>query len=142
MTALSMTKLVVGDLEAAIAFYGAVCGLSPAQRIEGAVEGRQITEVIMGSAAPTAPTLVLFSYEGVPAPQPGECMLVFDTDDLEAFVVRAVAAGGSIMQPPQALPDFGLSFAFVRDPEGHIVEALQRSRAAEALGAAERAPAA
>jgi predicted enzyme related to lactoylglutathione lyase len=45
-------------------------------------------------------------------------------------VVRAVAAGGSIMQPPQALPDFGLTFAFVRDPEGHIVEALQRGKAA------------
>jgi hypothetical protein len=46
------------------------------------------------------------------------------------------------MQPPQALPDFGLSFAFVRDPEGHIVEALQRGRpAAEGGQRTERAPA-
>src|SRR5262245_9583407 len=116
MTALTMTKLVVGDLDAAIAFYGAVCGLSPAQRIEGAVDGRPITEVIMASAASAPAGLVLFTYHGAPAPQPGECMLVFDTDDLEAFVARAVGAGGSLMQAPQALPQFGLSFAFVRDP--------------------------
>ena len=142
MTAFTMTKLVVSDLEAAITFYGAVSGLAPAQRIEGAVDGRPITEVIMGSAAPAAATLVLFSYHGVPAPPPGECMLVFDTDDLEGFVARAVAAGGSIMQPPQVLPQFGLSFAFVRDPEGHIVEALQRGTAtAEGVREAEQAPA-
>jgi len=126
MTALTMTKLVVGDLEPAIAFYGAVCRLKPMQRIDGAVDGRPITEVIMGSAASAAAVLVLFSYHGAPAPQPGECMLVFDTDDIEGFVARAVEAGGTIMQPPQALPQFGLSFALVRDPEGHIVEALQR----------------
>lgn len=140
MTALTMTKLVVGDLEGAIAFYGAVCGLAPAQRIEGAVDGRPITEVIMSSAAPAAAGLVLFTFHGAPAPPPGECMLVFDTDDLQAFVARAVEAGGSVMQPPQALPQFGLSFAFVRDSEGHIVEALQRGPATAGTPRSEHAP--
>jgi predicted enzyme related to lactoylglutathione lyase len=126
MTAFAMTKLVVGDLERAKAFYGAVCGLSEAQRIEGAVDGRWITELIMAGEAGAASTLVLFTFHGAPAPAAGECMLVFDTPDIEAFVGRAVAAGGEIMQPVQALPEFGLSFGFVRDPEGHIVEAIQR----------------
>jgi predicted enzyme related to lactoylglutathione lyase len=120
-----MTKLVVGDVEKAKAFYGAVCGLSEARRVEGEFGGGRITELIMEGPA-TAATLVLFTYHGQPAPAAGECMLVFETDDIEAFVRRATDAGGSVMQPVQVLKDFGLSFGFVRDPEGHIVEAIQR----------------
>jgi lactoylglutathione lyase len=126
MTTFTMTKLIVGDLERAKAFYGAVCGLTEARRIKGAVDGRPITELIMEGKAPGA-TLVLFSFHDTPQPQTGECMLVFDTDDIAGFMARAEAAGGTVMQPVQALPDFGLSFGFVRDPEGHVVEAIQRS---------------
>jgi predicted enzyme related to lactoylglutathione lyase len=126
VTTFAMTKLVVGDVERAKAFYGAVCGLKEARRVEGAFGSGRITELIMEGEAPAAATLVLFTYHGQPAPAAGECMLVFETPDIEAFVARAVEAGGSVMQPVQALPDFGLSFGFVRDPEGHIVEAIQR----------------
>ena len=126
MTTFAMTKLVVGDVEQAKAFYGAVCGLTEARRVEGQFGAGRITELIMEGASPAAATLVLFTYHGQPAPAAGECMLVFETEDIEAFVRRAVEAGGSVMQPVQALPDFGLSFGFVRDPEGHVVEAIQR----------------
>lgn len=127
MTRFTMTKLVVGDLERAKAFYEAVCGLREAQRIKGAVDGRPMTELILSADGPAAATLVLFTFHDAPAPQPGECMLVFETDDIEGFMARATTAGATVMQPVQALPQFGLSFAFVRDPEGHIVEALQRT---------------
>jgi predicted enzyme related to lactoylglutathione lyase len=56
-------------------------------------------------------------------------VLVFETDDVDAFVGRAVAAGGSVQQPTTNLPDFGLSFAFVTDPEGHVLEPLCRTAA-------------
>lgn len=126
MTHLAMTKLVVGDLDRAKAFYEAVCGVREVRRIKGAVAGRPITELIMEAQAPGGATLVLFCYHGQPAPAAGECMLVFETDDVDAFVARAEAAGGSVMQAKQALPDFGLDFAFVRDPEGHVLEPLRR----------------
>lgn len=122
---LAITKLVVGDLEKAKAFYSDLCGLTEERRIEGEVDGRKITEIIMAGDA-RGGVLVLFTFHGAPAPSPGECMLVFETRDIDAFVQRAVSAGGSIMQPVTKLPDLDLSFGFVRDPEGHIVEALQR----------------
>lgn len=126
MTTFTMTKLIVSDLARAKAFYEAAAGLSEARRIKGAVDGRPITELIMAGPAGAA-TLVLFTFHDAPEPQTGECMLVFETDDIAAFMARAVAAGASVMQPVQSLPEFGLSFGFVRDPEGHIVEAIQRS---------------
>jgi predicted enzyme related to lactoylglutathione lyase len=129
MTILAMTKLVVGDVEAAKAFYEAVCGVRETRRIEGRLGGRAITELIMEAEKPGGATLVLFREHDVPAPAPGSCVLVFETDDVDAFVERAVKAGGSVMQPTQSLPDFGLSYAFVRDPEGHVLEPLCRARA-------------
>ncbi len=132
MTTFAMTKLVVGDLERAKAFYGPVCGLTEGRRIDGAVDGRPITELIMEAAQPGGATLVLFRFHDTPAPAAGECMLVFESDDAEAFARRAVEAGGTVMQAVQALPQFGLSFGFVRDPEGHIVEVIQRHAAAAA----------
>jgi predicted enzyme related to lactoylglutathione lyase len=126
MTILAMTKLVVGDVEKAKTFYEAVCGVREVRRIEGAVGGRPITELIMQADAEGGATLVLFREHDTPAPTPGSCVLVFDTDDVDAFLERAVAAGGSVMQPKTSLPDFGLSYAFVRDPEGHILEPLSR----------------
>ncbi len=122
----AITKLVVGDLEASKAFYGRLCGLTEAQRIEGEAEGRRMTEIIMAGESRSAATLVLITYHGQPRPAPGECVLVFETGDLDAFVARAAEAGGSVTQPPRRLPEFGLSYAFVQDPEGHTIEGLQR----------------
>lgn len=126
MTTFAMTKLVVADLDKAVAFYAATCGLKEARRIKGGTGGRAMTEVIMAGQGAAA-TLVLMTYtDGGPAPTPGECILVFETDDIEAFFARAVAAGASIAEPITRLPDFGLSFGFLKDPEGHLVEGLQR----------------
>jgi len=127
MTILAMTKLVVADLERAKAFYEAVCGVREVRRVEAAIEGQPITELIMASDAPGGATLILFREHDAPAPPPGACVLVFETDDVEAFVARAEQAGGSVMQPTRSRPDLGVSFAFVRDPEGHVLEPLRRS---------------
>lgn len=124
MTTLAMTKLVVADLERAKTFYEAVCGVREAQRIKGVVDGGPITELIMEAATPGGATLVLFHYHEVAAPPPGACVLVFNTDDVAAFVARAEQAGGSVTQATTHLPEFGLSYALLRDPEGHVLEPL------------------
>ena len=129
MTILAMTKLVVGDVDKAKAFYEAVVGVREVRRIQGKVGGRAITELIMEAEKPGGATLVLFQEHDTPAPTPGSCVLVFETDDVDAFVDRAVAAGGAVQQPTTKLPDFGLSYAFVKDPEGHILEPLCRQAA-------------
>jgi predicted enzyme related to lactoylglutathione lyase len=120
-----LTKLVVGDLEASIRFYGDVCGLREFRRIEAEVHGSPISESVMGwdPAAPAA--IMLFQFHGRAAPTPGECFLVFYTDDIQAFAERVVRAGGAVTTPPTPLP--GMSFALFRDPEGHELEAIQRT---------------
>jgi predicted enzyme related to lactoylglutathione lyase len=124
MTTLMMIKLVVADLERAKSFYEAVLGVREVKRIQGVVDGGAITELIMEATTPGGAALILFHYHDVPAPAPGECMLVFDTDDVDTFVTRTIQAGGSVMQPTTHLPEFSLTYALVRDAEGHVIEPL------------------
>jgi catechol 2,3-dioxygenase-like lactoylglutathione lyase family enzyme len=120
------TKLIVGDLERSAAFYRAICGLTEQTRISGSVGGRAMTEIILAADPPGAATLVLFAFHDSPTPALGDSILGFQTDDIAAFIDRALAAGGSVVQDITDLPDHRLKFAFVRDIEGHLVEALQR----------------
>ena len=120
------TKLIVGDLERSVAFYRDLVGLTEQQRIEANIDGRAITEIILGAEGAGPATLILFMYHDTPKPPAGESILGFDTKDIAAFVARAVAAGGSLMQGVTDLPDARLKFAFVRDNEGHMIEAIER----------------
>lgn len=124
---LVMTKLVVADLEKAKIFYEKLCGFREGRRIEANDGDRRITEIILLSEGSDEPSgLVLLSYHDSDVAITGECTLVFETDDVAAFVDRAVAAGGSILTPVTKVPDFGLTFALVKDPEGHTLEPLHR----------------
>ncbi|CRK76644.1 putative enzyme related to lactoylglutathione lyase [Nereida ignava] len=52
--------------------------------------------------------------------------LTFIVDDLRAVVAKVVAAGGTLMtgdEPVEVRP--GTYLAFLRDPEGHIVEVVE-----------------
>jgi len=44
-----------------------------------------------------------------------------EVDDPAAYLEKAEALGGKTLLPPTELPDFGLTFAFFSDPEGHVV---------------------
>ena len=43
-----------------------------------------------------------------------------EADDLAAFLERAEKLRGKTVVPPTEIPDFGLTFAFVADPGGHV----------------------
>lgn len=120
-----LTKIVVTDLEREKFFYEAVCNLEEVTRIEATLDGSPVTEVVMAGTGEAR--LALFRFHDTVAPPAGECTIVFETDDLHDFVRRAVEAGGEVMHPPQPLPGFEVRFAYVTDPEGHIVEAIQRT---------------
>ena len=124
--AFAFTKLVVGDLQGSAKFYAEVCGLKEQRRIGAVVGGRTITEIILGGDPPSPATLILFAYHDSARPPEGDSILGFETSDLEAFVTRALAAGGSVVQNIQSLPELSLRFAFLKDPEGHLIEAIQR----------------
>jgi lactoylglutathione lyase len=121
MTIFAMTKIVVTDLDRCEAFYREVCGFDQIERISG--EG--FTESIMRpSKSALGGALVLF-VDGA-TPPPGEAVLVFETEDVDTFVARALAAGAEVTDAPQTLAELGVRFALLRDPEGHTIEAVAR----------------
>jgi predicted enzyme related to lactoylglutathione lyase len=52
---------------------------------------------------------------------PGRVTFYVEVDDPAAYLARAEALGGKTIVPPTEIPQFGLTFAFFADPEGHMV---------------------
>jgi lactoylglutathione lyase len=48
------------------------------------------------------------------------------TDDLEGILLRARDAGAEVIQGPIVVERFGLTLAFVKDPDGYLIELGQR----------------
>jgi catechol 2,3-dioxygenase-like lactoylglutathione lyase family enzyme len=70
---------------------------------------------------------------GVKPSTPGEAALregyghvAFDVTDLDAAYFRALAHGARPVMSPCPSPEAGVRMAFVADPEGNLVELLQR----------------
>lgn len=117
---LAFFKLQVTDIEKAKRFYELCFGMEEVQRIE-ITDFLEILLRMPGSAF----TLVLFhdkdgrSYEHGSSYDP----LGFTTRDIEGAIGHIIAHGGKLIQEPAVLTDF--PFAFVADPEGHLIELLQ-----------------
>jgi hypothetical protein len=58
-----------------------------------------------------------------PINEPGYSHVCFETDDIAADFARAVALGAEPHAPPQALGS--ATAAYLRDPDGNVVELLQ-----------------
>ncbi len=119
------TKLVVADLDRAAAFYSAVCGLVETRRIDAEIGGRPIREILYAPTSPGGATFVLLAYLDAKTPAANELILGFSTPDLPAFLARARAAGGSVHQDLRKLEEMKIAVAFVKDPEGHLIEVVQ-----------------
>ena len=127
ISTLAFPKLVVCDLDAMTTFYRAVCGYGEGQRIEDAIAGRPIVEIVFNKPEGGA-ELVLLTFTEGPPPSPSGVMIVFDTPDLDAFQARVLAAGGSVVEPIKAL-EFGgnhMRMAIFADIEGTMLEVLER----------------
>lgn len=79
----------------------------------------------------TGPTLEIFSYDAMPehpemaANTPGFSHIAFLVDDVEAVAQAVLAAGGSAVGEiaHRDVPGVGrLTFRYLRDPEGNILE--------------------
>jgi predicted enzyme related to lactoylglutathione lyase len=122
----SFTKLIVRDLERATLFYQSVCGYVVGHTYEASLGGRAVRETILMDPA-GAPELVLFMYLEGPHPIPGGVITVFYTVDLDAFQDRVLEAGGTVSEPIDTLAiEPPMRFAVFADPEGFLVEALER----------------
>jgi len=123
----SFTKLVVHDLEAMAAYYGAVFGLEQLDRYKTDSLGTPIDEIMLGAQGERT-GLILFRYLERDAAVNGEVILGFSTRDIRALFARAESAGGRVEVAPYDPQIPGLSLVgFLADPEGHLAEVVEYS---------------
>jgi predicted enzyme related to lactoylglutathione lyase len=55
------------------------------------------------------------------AGDPGHVSFYVEVDDPAGYLSKAEKLGGHTVVPPTQIPQFGLTFAFFTDPEGHLI---------------------
>jgi glyoxylase I family protein len=132
VTGLDHTGLNVGDLEAAGEFYARAFGFEAELRFE-------LPDGIRGAMLrlPDGGRLELFERPGsAPGPAPASPIAALATrgyghfalraPDIDVLFARALEAGASERVSPRPSPQPGVRFAFVADPEGNLVELVER----------------
>lgn len=120
------TKLIVRDLEGAARFYTSVFGLIEMQRVDAVIEGRAAKEVVYMPTMQGGPMFILLHYLDQASASAGESVLGFAASDVDACLARVEQFGGTVVDAPKDLPEGMLRYAFVRDPEGHLVQISAR----------------
>jgi len=119
------TKLVVDDLERCAVFYSKVFGLTETIRVSDDIAGRRIDEIMYQPTSPGGSSFVLLRFPDEATTGPAGVIPGFITTDIEALVERAVAAGGTVIEPPLDRPAHGVTTTFIEDPEGRLIEVVQ-----------------
>jgi len=139
MTArLDHVGLAVADLGAVAAWYCDVFGLVPELSLRVDAIGLSI-EMLIHPAFGYRVELLHRPGTGAGVPgqpvHPAEAALragfghvAFGVADLDGAFDRAVARGARPVMPPCPAPEPGVRMAFVADPEGNLVELLDRGR--------------
>lgn len=119
-------KLTVPDLDKSRAFYEAAFGMTAGAPIVQ----RDLTEQVMKSPGnPFAVTLLQYadrrSIETADGSSGAAPFYVgFYVKDMPASIARAEAAGAMLLRGPD---NFGqVSFAFLKSPDGHMIELIDR----------------
>ncbi|HEY8926610.1 MAG TPA: VOC family protein [Polyangia bacterium] len=117
------TMLRVRDLEGALDFFVTKLGLRELRRQEN--EAGRFTLVFLGTGAPGDDAEVELTYNWDQAePYPtGRFFghLAYEVDDIYATCVRLQSSGVAILRPPR-----DGHMAFIKSPDGHSIELLQR----------------
>ena len=125
---LSSTKLVVGDLEKASAFYCEAYGFVERGRVQVEMLGEPIDEILLGREEDPGVPLILVRYLERGAPPVGEeVALVFMAPDLDALFERVRVAGGRVLVEPFQSEQVPMRAGFSADPEGHVIENIEMS---------------
>ena len=122
------TMLRVRDLEASLDFFVTKLGLRELRRRDS--ESGRYTLVFLGSGAEGDPAEIelTFNWDQKEAYPTGRFFghLAFDVDDIYALCERLQESGVPILRPPR-----DGRMAFVKSPDGHSVELLQKGGARE-----------
>jgi catechol 2,3-dioxygenase-like lactoylglutathione lyase family enzyme len=125
--------LSVSDLDVAQRFYGEVLGFRreehaftlPAHDIRGLILlNAQGVRIELFHRLGSKPGRVGHPTEG--ALTHGYFQFALSVHDIAATFARVVAAGAKLVLSPRIAPDGFTLFAFVGDPDGNLIEFLQR----------------
>jgi lactoylglutathione lyase len=119
--------LRVRDLDAALAFFGTL-GLREIRRQKS--DAGRFTLVFLGTGAPgdDAQIELTYNWDQAEPYATGRFFghLAYEVDDIYQFCERISAAGIAVLRPPR-----DGRMAFIKSPDGHSVELLQRGEALE-----------
>jgi catechol 2,3-dioxygenase-like lactoylglutathione lyase family enzyme len=123
----------VGDLAAATEWYCAAFDLTV--ELELAVEVFDLRIAMLKSPHGFRVELLARpgSRPGLRAPNPGEAVLTegyghaaFAVADLDAVYGHLMALGAGAVMPPCPSPEPGVRMAYLHDPEGNLIELVER----------------
>lgn len=134
MTQLDHVGLSVGDLDAQLDWYGRAFGLVASTPFEIAALGlRGVFAIGEGGLA----IELLERVGSVPGLRPADSASALLTrgyghiclrvDDVDRWHAAALAAGGQERMAPQPSPEPGVRMSFLADPEGNLIELLDRT---------------
>ena len=121
-TSVSQYCINVTDLGRSVQFYETVLGLEITYRIETP----EFTEIVLKGDGGNQIQLARHHDQAGPIEHGnGFLKLYLDTDDCKGLYQRCMDAGIESVAPPERLEHWPVTAAFVRDPDGYLVEILE-----------------
>ena len=121
------TMLRVGDLQRSVDFYSRAFGMKEIRRRD--VPAGKYTLAFVGFGEEEDNTLIELTYNyGVEKYELGGAFghLAVGVPDVAAACEQAAAAGGTITRPAGPVQHGTTIIAFVKDPDGYLIELVQR----------------
>ena len=112
----------VTDLDKSVHFYETVCDLKITHRVE-TDDFREV--ILQGATGGRIQLAYHYSQKGPIDHGDGFWKLYLQTDDCEALYKRCIEAGAESVMAPERLADWPVTAAFVKDPDGYLVEMLE-----------------
>jgi lactoylglutathione lyase len=113
----------VSDLERSVAFWEDVVGIPVQSRTE--IPGAR--EVVLQAEVGGSRIQLAQHDDNDGTIDMGTAVwkLYVDTDDCQAVYDKAIAAGCESVTPPQQLDRWPVTIAFIKDPDGYLIEFVQ-----------------
>ncbi|WGY46379.1 lactoylglutathione lyase [Vibrio sp. ABG19] len=124
------TMLRVGDLDRSIEFYTQVMGMKLLRKNENTEYKYTLAFVGYGDESEAAVIELTYNW-GVEEYELGNAFghIAIGADDIYATCEAITAAGGNVTREPGPVKGGSTHIAFVKDPDGYMIELIQNKQA-------------